>query len=68
MWEEGNFGFRGMEVWLCEQILGQVASAGGETPVELAGVHCIYLRGGVITFTENGGGRRGCTCTCTCTV
>ena len=68
MWEEGSFGFRGMEVRLCHQILSQVASAGGEAPVELVSIHTLQLGGGVITLTARGkegecgegkGGERG---------
>ena len=43
MREEGSVGVGGVEVGLCEQVLGKVATAGGEAPVELVAVHSIQL-------------------------
>ena len=43
MWDEGSFGLGGVEVWLCEKVFGEVASRGGEAPVDFVGVYCVDL-------------------------
>ena len=58
--DERGLGVRSMEMRLGKEILGEVATADGQTPVEFITVDCINLRRGVITLTaEKEGGREG---------
>ena len=43
-----------MEVWLNEEVSGQIVAAGGEAPVEFVAVHRIQLGGRVITLSIAG--------------
>ena len=43
--EEGSFRVAGVEVWLCEEVPGEMIAASGQTPVDLVAVDHINLRG-----------------------